>query len=304
MTKIFLWLIRDLHLKIIAILVTFAFWIYVSLDRSYELSLETQVKINNLKNNLIVSSALPEVGVTFSGKGRELLKLKIRHPWIALNLAQAHIGENILPVSAQNIITQSADVAIVKTSHKEIVFFVNEKAEKYVEPTIITQGEPKEGFALKDILWGEKVKATGPKERLQHLKEIVSEPLILNNQGISFSRFLALIPPTGGNISISPCSLYVQVIIEEKLERFFLNVPVHLIFPPGASAMVEPIAIESLVISGPKSLVSTASLEDFSITIDLRGKIRGRYSLPAEIRLPKNLRLVVSKPKFFNVTLR
>ncbi len=304
MAKLLKWLIYDLHLKIIAILVTIAFWVYVALDHNYEMTLNLNIRTKNLKENLILASDLPNVWVTFSGKGRELLKLKIKQPWITLNLAQAHIGENSLPLTTQNINTPPADIVISKISHKELDLLISEKAEKYITPTVITQGEPKSGFALKDIQSNTRVKIIGPKERIQHIKEILTEPLSLSNQSSSFSKFIALNSPADNSISIFPCSTFVQITIEEAITRVFTKVPIHIITPPGATAQIEPPHIESLAISGPRSIIATSSLEDFSITIDLRGRFRGRHSLPAEIRLPRYLKLVESRPKLFNITLR
>jgi len=302
--KHFSWLVRDPHLKIIALVVSSAFWIFVSLDRVYQLSLELPVRINNLKDSLIVTSELPQVRVTFSGKGRELLKLKVRQPWIGLNLALARPGRNVAPISPSTITTEAMYLSVIKTSLNEVELFVSEKAEKLLMPTIVTQGEPKAGFTLREALSHATVKVAGPKDRLHHLREILTEPVDLNNENASFGRLVALVPPALDNITLSPCSVYVKVAIEERLERTFTGVPIHIIFPPGASAQIEPCMIDSLMIRGPKSIVTTVALEDFSITLDLRGKIRGKYFLPAQIRLPKYLKLVGSKPRLFSVTLR
>ncbi len=297
-------MLRDLHLKIIALIVSFAFWIYVSLDRAYQVSRELPIRINNLKESLIVTSELPAVMVTFSGRGRELLKLKIRQPWISLNLAEARLGKYVAPILPASIVTEAMSLTVVKTSLEEVELFVSEKAEKLMAPTVVTQGSPKAGFTLRDALSHAIVKVAGPKDRLLHLRQVLTEAIDLNNQSASFSRLVALAPPALSNISLSPCSVDVEVAIEEELERVFTDVPIHVILPPGAAAHIAMRSIDSLVISGPKSIVSAVTLQDFSITIDLRGKIRGRYSVPAEIRLPKYLRLVGSKPKLFDVSLR
>ncbi len=304
MIKVFAWLIRDLHLKIIAILVAIGFWVYVSLDRVYTTSLELPIKTTNLSENLIITSDLPNIMVTFLGKGREILKLKIKPPSLLLNLANAQRGKNIVPVSTNNMLTTDADVEKIKTSLKAIEILIDERYEKQLAPTIVTQGEPREGFALKEIVSAGKVKITGPKGQVQYIQDLATEPLSLHNRSADFTRLLALSIPERKNVTLSPCSIFVRVLIEEYIERVFIDVPVHKILPRGVSARFEPVVIESLVLSGPKSLLAEYSIEDFSITIDLRGKKAGNYMLPAEIRLPKNLKLVNSKPKFFNVSVR
>jgi YbbR domain-containing protein len=266
--------------------------------------MDLEVRTSHLAGQFIVTSELPMVTVSFSGKGRELLRLKVRRPWIALNLDQARVGKNTLPIRPEDVMRSGSNASIVKTSPSQLELFVSERGEKTLAPTVVTQGVPKSGYAIREVQCGTAVRVTGPKDRMRHLFELYTQPVDVSNQSASFGRQVALASPSTNDITASPCSVFVQVVIEPEMERVFSNVPVHIIYPPGAAAKIVPAAIESLMITGPESLVEQSTLDDFSITIDLRGKIRGRYSLPAEIRLPKYLRLVGSKPKVFAVILR
>lgn len=142
MIKILRWLVSNLHLKIIAILVAVAFWVYVSLDRSYQMTMELGTTPTNLKDTLVVTSPMPRVSLTFFGKGRGLLKLKIRPPLLQLNMVNARVGENIVMVPITNIFDKDQDISITKTSIREITLKVDEKAAKDIIPSIITQGQP------------------------------------------------------------------------------------------------------------------------------------------------------------------
>lgn len=268
------------------------------------MTMELGTTPTNLKDTLVVTSPMPRVSLTFFGKGRGLLKLKIRPPLLQLNMVNARVGENIVMVPITNIFDKDQDISITKTSIREITLKVDEKAAKDIIPSIITQGQPKPGFALREIRSSAKVRVTGAKSQLQYLREIRTEPLVLNNRAISYARTLALVPPQSGYFTLTPCSVLVEVLIEDELQRVFTNAAVHKIAGAGILASIEPAVVESLVLAGPRSLVVNSTPEDFSITIDLRGKAKGVYSLPAEIRLPKNLKLVASKPQLFKVSIR
>lgn len=114
---------------------------------------------------------------------------------------------------------------------------------------------------------------------------------------------------TGAKIAslLLALALWFYVNVGETTKRVFLvplvlkNIPADLELAPGSLSML------SVTVRGPRSIILNLAAEDFSIPIDLSGRLAGRYAYllsPDKVRAPWGVEILQVLPAEISISLK
>ncbi|GEM_PF-4383844 len=90
----------------------------------------------------------------------------------------------------------------------------------------------------------------------------------------------------------------------QEMSKNFYRIPIEAVnIPSNYSVNYDYISIESVVLKGNASLLSSMLGQEITASIDLEGLTEGEYDLPIQLRYPAGLSLVAVQPPRVHVTL-
>ena len=90
----------------------------------------------------------------------------------------------------------------------------------------------------------------------------------------------------------------------QEMSKNFYRIPIEAInIPNNYSVNYDYISIESVVLKGNASLLSSMLGQEITASIDLEGLTEGEFDLPIQLRFPAGLSLVAVQPPRVHVTL-
>jgi YbbR domain-containing protein len=164
------------------------------------------------------------------------------------------------------------------------------------------KGAVKEGYSISVVSLLDTVTVIGPKEIIGGLRELMTESLDVKNRTSTFKKDLKIINPSP-LIRIIKENVSVEIAFETTVEKLFTNIPLKLIYSPNQKVNSEKIALDSLMVKGPKSKMGRLEKKDIEVRIKLTKLPPGDYELAAGLVLPDYIKLVYSKPRKFKVKI-
>ncbi len=287
--------------KIFAIIFAFGLWFFVAIDNSYQYLKEVKIVYTDLPESLIIVDSVPNINVTFTGRGGSLLSTWAAPPKARCNLRLSTLGENEIPVKKLLITTSFGDLAL-SFNKNSIGVVIDKKVSKDIIVTVPVKGSLKEGYSISDIVVIDTVEVTGPQEMLLGLNEIATETLNVKNKTSSFKKKLRVMQ-SSPLLQFSKKEVQAELTIDTTAEKLFTDIPLKLIFTPTQRVSSEKISLDTLIVTGAKNRIDMLTKSDISVTIRLTKLLPGEYDLPATIILPNHIKPVYSNPKRFKITL-
>jgi YbbR domain-containing protein len=119
------------------------------------------------------------------------------------------------------------------------------------------------------------------------------------------------------NISVRIVSVLIAIVIwfvasdqsisqstSQEMSKNFYRIPIEAInIPSNFSVSYDYISIESVVLKGNASLLSSMLGQEITASIDLEGLTEGEFDLPIQLRYPAGLSLVAVQPPRVHVAL-
>ena len=293
-------IIKNPTRKIFAIIFAFGLWFYVSIDKNYHYAREIDILYTNLSGSLILVDSVPSIDVRFSGRGGSLLSLWAAAPEAHCNLRDSKSGKNI--ISVKDLTIPAGFVSIIYPTIKSIEIIIDKKVTKKMKIIVPIKGAVKEGYSISVVSLLDTVTVIGPKEIIGGLRELMTESLDVKNRTSTFKKDLKIINPSP-LIRIIKENVSVEIAFETTVEKLFTNIPLKLIYSPNQKVNSEKIALDSLMVKGPKSKMGRLEKKDIEVRIKLTKLPPGDYELAAGLVLPDYIKLVYSKPRKFKVKI-
>jgi YbbR domain-containing protein len=188
---------ENLGIKIVAIVLALLVFFYVRTQREGELTLKVFVELKGIPDSLTWTGDVPnQVSVTFSGKLRNLIKLRLAPLRIPVDLSQAGPGRFQRTLSAADVpLSEGSNVAVSRFVGPERIDIVIEKrVSKAVRVVPVLVGRPMEGFALTGppTAFPETVSVNGAASVVGSTDSLFTEPVDISQRRQSFSARVRL----------------------------------------------------------------------------------------------------------------
>lgn len=295
-------IVHDPIRKIFAIIFAFGLWLFVAVGHNYHYIRDIKIVYTNLAEDKILTDSVATINVAFAGRGASLLNIWAATPKAQCDLSKTRFGENKIPVKNIVIPVGSRDVSIDYQKTTSINVTIDRKISKEMEVVVPMKGSLRNGFSISDIVVPDTVIVTGPKEMLRNVREVMTESLNVQNRSTSFTRELRLLNPSP-LIHLSKEIVTVLATVDTTVERIFINVPLKLLYSPNQSVYSEKITLDTLIVEGAKGRMAELKKSDIEVRIRLTKMPIGDHYLPAEVLLPKYIKLTYSNPQRFKIKL-
>ncbi|MEO0131627.1 MAG: CdaR family protein [candidate division WOR-3 bacterium] len=294
----------DFSAKFVALLLAVFIWILAVLFRTNKITVNIPVEFSNQPSEVVITEYSPDkVTLELEGQGSELVKLIFKQPKYRLNLMGLRYGRHFYRTNPADVIVPAA--ILIKSLAPETIFlkadFLARKPVKIFVPYKIDFSPD---IYISEVKVLEDVILEGPESKVTQIWELETESLrITSKESLPVYKRLQVLLPEKQTFRVRPESVLVSVQLEQKITKTFDSIPIQLIRPSQAVIKINP-ALAKLTISGPESKINNLSPDEIIIQINLSELKAGRYKLPAEIVLPKNIYLERCEPKLFEVEIR
>jgi len=207
-------LTENIPLKLLSVLVALFLWVFVKGTSYTELTLFVPVKITSLPLNLVLMDVEPQrLIVKVKGPVHKLDRLKVEDMGIFLDLKNAHAGINTFILRPEEVKVPSG-IEVVGLSPSELRVKLSELVRKAVSVKVQFKGLPPPSYEVVSVRVNPpNVHLSGPKEVLERIDHVTTEPIDLEGLKESFSLE---VPLTVRGLEAEPSRVTVQVELRRR----------------------------------------------------------------------------------------
>ncbi|HOV79088.1 MAG TPA: CdaR family protein [Bacillota bacterium] len=200
---------RNSSLKLLAVLLAFVLWVYVSNDQNpvREKILTVALEHNDPGGGYLIMGGLPEsVKVRVQGNRSQLANLSPVDFRAAVSVPEGKTGDFSLPVQ----VSAPAGLSVVQVTPEEVRASIDRIVDKQLPVAVSLQGTPAQGFtALAPVYQPPTVTARGPS---RVLNEISQATAVINIQSAAKDvDQIAQLSTGSSNVSLNPSSVRVVI---------------------------------------------------------------------------------------------
>jgi YbbR domain-containing protein len=300
--SVFNTIIKNPIRKIFAIIFAFGLWFYVSIDKNYNYQRPIEIEYVNISNSLIMTDSVPSIDVRFTGRGGTLFSIWAAPPKAQCDLGDGKLGKNTIAVRDLTIPAGFGFISISYPTTKTIDIVLDKKITKDMQVTVPIKKMEKGDYAVSAVTALDTVVVIGPQEIINSMTELVTESLDVKVRETSFTKEVNVINPSP-LLQLSQKTIVVKVEFEPAAEKSFTNIPLKLIYSPNQKVSSDKITLDTLVVRGPQSRMTTLGEQDIEVRITLTKLSPGNYELPAQVMLPDYIRPTYARPQKFKVRI-
>lgn len=269
--KIFL---EDWAMKLIALVITLGLWFGVT-GSSTPTTKRFTVPLNiSGPNNAEITSSQTEVEIVVSGDKRRIDQINRADLLANIDLTEMPAGDRVVSLMPENVAVDLPDGArLVEIFPIRIPITLETIEEKDVEVRAQTVGSPAAGFEVYSTsVFPLRIRVRGPASYMNTLEFIETANIDLSGRREDFTA--RQVPVTVANPKAAVQNTVVDVLFrlgEKRIQRTFI---ISVRGFPGMTAQ--------FVIYGPRSLISRAKSDMFSLDYGVQGDDTARVILPAE----------------------
>ncbi|MBC7347384.1 MAG: hypothetical protein H5U00_08015 [Clostridia bacterium] len=193
---------QDWTYKVIAVVLSFALWLYVSEERHpvSDNVVHVPLETRGLAAGLVVAEKPAEVAVRVQGARQVVGRLTPRDLQAFVSLEGAQPGKSVRPVQ----VVLPPRVELVEVSPAQVTVVVEELSKRQLPLEVMVQGRPEPGYvALRPVVRPEEVVVSGPRGWLNGLAKAFVEANLEKRQG-NFHAFLPVRLLEKGGKEVSP----------------------------------------------------------------------------------------------------
>lgn len=248
---------RNHSLRLLALLLAFALWIYVSNEQSplREKTLTIELENTGLEQGLVISGGMPEtVKVKVQGNRSQLANIVPGDFSAVVNIPEGKTGDIVIPVQ----VSAPTGLRIAQVTPDEVSISIDSVAEKQVAVAVSLRGTPGQGFtALAPFYQPDTVVVRGPTRLLDGIKQATA---LIDIQGAVKDVDQVLQVGVGNlNVTLEPSSVRVVVPIVGMVPTKTVPVLLQVTGSPAAgfyvkSSVSDPVSVQ---LSGQPETLST-----------------------------------------------
>ncbi len=300
---------RNIPLKLLAIAFAMVLWFHVATNERYDLEIAYHIAYVNLPDSLaMVEAPDDEVAVIMRGSGKSLLRLMWGERRWPVDLSRAKAGRQQIHIQADNVpLYGIKDLEVLGLIDEDTLTIILDRVgQKTVPIRSAVEVEPVNGFiaATPPVLTPDSTVLYGPMQNLARVKEVWTQPNVIENVNNPVERLLPLLPSNlyGVTSGVSQIRFYQK--IEPFLTRSFESVPVRVDGqrePDEVGITPDRIAVE---IAGPQSAVVQLVVDSITVTCEPIFLEADQVVVPAIATVPAPLRVLKLLPDSVTVERR
>jgi len=302
-------LFKKLSLPLIALLCSLLLWLFVTLEKHFETTVNIPIRLVNIPDNLLPTDTLPaSASVLVAGSGKQILLLKYSKPELLINGASAKKGPVLFKLTGRNVRLAGnlkAEVLFVKSPSEITVNFdaVITKNLPIVADINVSLSENRIMIG-EPILTPNKGSVRGPRANITRVGTLFTQPIQITNLSADthFYAFIRRSHLVGGELN--PNKVRVKIEVEPIKKRKITGIPLKLLdVPAGLKAKLNTKTV-SLIIAGAQkdvemikkeyinvfvrySRFSLEQLEEVEPTVSIIGNVQWSNVSPRTVHLKR-----------------
>ena len=287
-------------MKLVSLLLAFFLWFSINVsERDAERTVDLQVTVRKLAPGLIVTNPPGKpVAVTLRGPRTILDGVDEARTRLALDLSGASPGDTRLELNSDMLRPElPRRLKVVRLEPARLKVHVELLVRNRVPVKIDLAGTPTLGYTVAESrVVPDQVEVSGPANKVNALKEILTEEIDLRGQAESVQRDV-LLAWAGDFVTFVPDHVTVTVNFEEVMvSREFKRVEVTVLNAEGLQPQVSPTVVE-VAVRGPQRLLHNYKLAPGAVYVDAAGLGTGSHKLAPRIDLPPALEVTRWAPE-------
>jgi YbbR domain-containing protein len=195
---------KNWSLKILALAIALAMWLFVAGQEKSEISLKVPVEITNIPADLlVVDDVVGDVDVRLYGP-RTLIRRAAEERLVKpVNLAGLGPGEHVVQVLPEDL-KLPPGVTVLRLSPGRFTITLAKRVTREVQVRPVLTGQPAEGLQVAEVSFKpDKVIVSGRQEDLGDLDWIWTTPISLDQRRDSFQQTVRLRLPPGRTVRVN-----------------------------------------------------------------------------------------------------
>jgi YbbR domain-containing protein len=295
-------LLRNLSLRILAVLIALGLWFFVNAgQREEQQNMLVPVDYRGLPNGLMIVNQRPDfVSLTISGPRTLLSLLDPGRLTVHIDLRGITPGQADIKITPE-MFRIPRKTTIDRILPSQITLDVDQVTTRELPVRLSIRGQVASGLAISSIdLKPSVVTVTGPSHALRNVDAIDTMPFDVQGANEPVSRYVQL-ADVGTKIQLSANWVLATVKLQEVVgEREFHDVHV-AVRNSDHKFLVHPPHI-SLTVRGPQKRLAGLDL-DGSVYVDARDLGVGWFETTVQVDLPKGLEVVHEAPDKVKIRL-
>lgn len=296
--------VRNFHLKAIALLLTFALYLWVGEDRETQIIATAPLQFSVPENQMLLEPDVDQAKVTLRGRWstlNEFHQTDLRS--IVVELSKSDDGR-LVPIEPESVqVPPGLRVVSIEPSFVRVDLEETVSREIAIEPRIV--GRTRGSYRLGEVeVEPDEVTVSGPENVMENLESIPTEPIDVTGRVRSFEKQVQLRPENSLiNYNLDgPVTVSVPI-QAERVEKTLDEVEVSAVNTTYRTD-VSPEALE-VTLQGPRSVIEDLDSESIHAVVDISREddlSPGTFEKKVELRnLPSNVELVEMHPTHFVV---
>lgn len=259
---------RNNSLRLLALLLAFALWLYVSNEQSplREKTLAVELENTGLEQGLVITGSMPDtVKVKVQGSRNQLANLVPGDFSAVVNVPAGKTGDFTIPVQ----VSAPPGLRIAQVTPDEVSISVDSVAEKQVAVAVSLRGTPGQGYtALAPFYQPDTVVVRGPTRVLDSIKQATA---LIDIQGeVKDVDQILQVSVGNSNVILEPSTVRVVVPIVEMVPTKVVPVLIQVAGAPAAgyyikSSVSDPVSVQ---LSGqPEMLITIINIKTEPVDI-------------------------------------
>ncbi len=285
-------------IKLTALLLATVLWAAVATSEPSEIVVPVAVQVEPPEGRALTRS-LPSVQAVYRGSVRELIRLFDSPPTIRKFIPDTlSANEYTVQLSLQDLtLTAALDVSPLDIRPRSIQVVLDDKAARTLPIVPRVTVATDSGYRLFGSIEvrPESVAVVGPRDLVQRLERVYTQPLDLTGVRSQFNRTIRLDTSNMGVARLSRREVEVSARVERIAERVIMGVPVSLRSDRGGNWTSTPPAV-LVTINGPGSLVPLITRDSITAVASFRGT-RDSALVRVNLVVPPNITATASPPQ-------
>ncbi len=310
-------LTQPFFFQILALAFGFFLWLVVRLDRPYRFRLDIPLIVDELPENHVIVSSLPEkIKLEIQGKGKDLFILQLfNRISYRIDLKNFKVNQtyhidtdldHIDGLETENL----QDISILEPNQLDILIGILAQKVVGVKAQLMIDSSLVNTYVQNFKVTPDQIKITGPEMILLKTWAIKTETVRIDQKNGNFETEVSLVKPDELSvILLEPAKVLLQVQLEEEKKKLYTDIPIMLQVGRNATAkkgetLIPEVSSCSVWVDGPEYIQDRLQMEHIRAVLLINQPFQqeSRFSLQVKLT-PANdsLKIIDWAPRMINV---
>jgi YbbR domain-containing protein len=207
--------LKDLALKVLALVLAFVLWIFVSAprrERVSERAFAAPLSIVDMPQQLVITTPVPDtVSVRLRGRESDLRSLSSQNLEVTVDVSWAAPGEATITLRPQAI-NVPPGVEVLSIDPNKVRFRIEQLRQRAVSIRPFLVGQPSAGYMAGDPMMNpDQALVSGPASQVRNLSDVATERIIMTGRTETFTQGVAVVSDSPLVRIVQPMTAQVTV---------------------------------------------------------------------------------------------